>query len=99
MIHSFSKAKSHETVGAFYELPNQSYVPPSLLVKACFSEQAEAQAFAAESYAAQFAENLQQTRIMGYDESLINEVLGKLGIGLPLRGGPPNVREFPKADT
>lgn len=82
MIPNVSKAKSNEIVASFYDLLAQAHTPPSPLKPESFGYQANAQAWAAEDYAVEFAHKVNEKSLDGYDQRLMHETLCKLGINL-----------------
>lgn len=82
MIHTVSKAKSNEIVSSFYDLLAQAYAPPSPLKPESLEYQANAQAWAAENYAVEFARKVREKSLDAYDRRLMQETLCKLGINL-----------------
>jgi integrase len=82
MIPNVSKAKSNEIVASFYDLLAQAHTPPSPLKPESFEYQANAQAWAAEDYAVEFARKVREKSLDGYDQRLMHEALCKLGINL-----------------
>lgn len=82
VIPKISKAMSNEIVASYYDLLAQAHTPPSPLKLESFEYQANAQAWAAEDYAVEFALKAREKSLDGYDQRLIQETLCKLGINL-----------------
>lgn len=82
MIPNVSKAKSNEIVARFYDQLARAYTPPSPLEPESYEYQANAQAWAAEDYAVEFARRIREKSLNKYDQQLMNETLSKLGINL-----------------
>jgi len=82
MIPIVSKAKSNEIVASFYDLLSQAYTPPSPLKSESFEYQANAQAWAAEDYALEFARKIKEKSLDDYDRRLMDVTLCKLGINI-----------------
>lgn len=82
MIPNISKAKSNEIVASFYDQLARAYTPPTPLEPESYEYQANAQAWAAEDYAVEFARRIREKSLNKYDQQLMNETLCKLGINL-----------------